>query len=302
MNPARASKAVRLAVLAALVPAIAAAAPAPAGLQPGPGQLFYERTLISAAGARCRLFAPEVAAALSASTLQARNAAMRSGADRASLAAVDKRARDKAATTACNSPDLALVGERVKSGFAGYAKLTSMSFPGDLASWKADRGGTSRNPPPWRLSQSARAPQGPVTFGLVSDVSGEALIAVAGWPGALAASGARIVVRDLAKSPMPYIDKRRNDLAGRTAPRSVTTAYLASGRSPAPAALLPAGALSGAAFRFSPAVVRALEGLDPREALVLELVYPTRDGERLEAVALEVGDFAAGRAFLMAGR
>lgn len=298
---ARAVNVVRLALAAALVPMASTAAPAP-GLQPGPGQLFYERTLVSAAGARCRLFTPEIAAALAASTQQARNAVMRSGADRTALAGVEKRARDKAAATACNAPDLAVVAERVKAGFAGYAKLTSMTFPGDLASWKADRGGASRTPAPWRLSQSTRAPLGPVTFGLVADPGGDALIAVAGWPGALAASGARVLVRDLAKSPSPYIDKRRNDLAGRTPPRSVTTAHLASGRSPAPAALLPAGAVSGAAFRFSAAVVRALEQLDPREALVLELVYPTRNGERVEAVALEVGDFAAGRAFLTAGR
>ena len=48
------------------------------------------------------------------------------------------------------------------------------------------------------------------------------------------------------------------------------------------------------------AAARALEGLDPREAVTLELVYPTRDGERVESTLLEVGDFAAARAFLAA--
>ena len=41
---------------------------------------------------------------------------------------------------------------------------------------------------------------------------------------------------------------------------------------------------------------------DPREAVTLELVFPTRTGERVETTLFEVGDFAAGRAFLAATR
>jgi hypothetical protein len=82
----------------------------------------------------------------------------------------------------------------------------------------------------------------------------------------------------------------------------MTRSFLASARVPAGPALLPVASGAGAVFRFSPAAVAAIESLDPREAVLLELVYPTRDGERVEQVALEVGDFAAGRAFLSAGR
>ena len=71
-------------------------------------------------------------------------------------------------------------------------------------------------------------------------------------------------------------------------------------RGTAPVGLLPAGAVVGAAFRFPDSAARALEGLDPREAVVLELVFPTRTGERVDSTLLEVGDFAAGRAFLAA--
>lgn len=278
---------------------LAVLAGAPAAAATSPGNLFYERTLMSVAGARCNLFAPDVASALAVSAEQARGAALRSGADRASLKAVETRAQGKAAAVSCRSPDLAMAAERVRQGFKGYAKLNKMSFPGDLARWEADRG-TLKAQGAWRLFQTARGPGGQATIGLASEGGPQALVAVAAWPGALAASSARIVVRDPAKSASPYIDLRRKDLASRTSPRSVSIAHMAGGRAAAPAALLPAGVPTGAAFRFSERTIKALEGLDPREALVLELVYPGLKGERVERIAFEVGDFAAGRAFLRA--
>lgn len=288
-RPTRAAGPTLIAAALALSSAAVAAAP--------PGQLFYERTLVGQAGTRCGLLSPAVASALAASAQQARGAALRGGAAPGSLVQVESRARDRAAATDCASKDLALGIERVKQGFAGYARLTTMSFPGDLSSWKADRSSPAKAPSAWRLSQSARTPSGPMTFGLTN---GDVLTAVAAWPGALTASGARIVLRDQTKATDAYIDPRRNDLSGRTAPRSVSVAFLASGRAPAGADLLPPGAATGMAFRFPATAVRAMERLDPREAVVLELVYPTREGERVERVAMEVGDFAAGRAFLLA--
>lgn len=264
--------------------------------------LFYERSLISAAGARCNLFEPSVASALVAAGRQARGAALRAGVDVDALDAAGARARSKAAGLPCSSPDLATVAARVKKGFEGYSAIKTMSFPGDAASWRADRGLDKRFPSDWRLSQTAQARSGQVVFGIASIPGGDALTAVAVWPGALAASGARLVVRDIAKAPRAYLDPRRTDLAGRIPPRTVTRSFLASARLPASAALLPAGAATGVAFRFSVAAAMALETLDPREAVVFELVYPTRDGERVERVPLEVGDFAAGRAFLSARR
>ena len=53
---------------------------------------------------------------------------------------------------------------------------------------------------------------------------------------------------------------------------------------------------------FPPEAARALAVLDPRESVTMELVFPTRTGERVETALIEVGDFAAGRAFLAAGR
>jgi len=290
--PARRLRAALVGLAAALAPVVAGATPA---------NLFYERTLMSAAGARCGLFTPSVAAALLAGGQQARGAALRAGAAPSTLAGVEARARAQAASVACNAPDLALAAERVRTAFNGYSRMSAMDFPGAFAGWRADRGHPKRVGASWRLSQSARIGAAPVTFGIASEGAAAPLLtAVVGSPNAQAAAGARLVVRDATLVATPYIDTRKAGLSGRVAPRTSARVFLAMSRMAAPAGLLPAGALGGAAFRFPDAAARALEGLDPREAVVLELVFPTRTGERVESTLLEVGDFAAGRAFLAA--
>ncbi len=82
--------------------------------------LVFERTVMTAADARCGLFAPEISAALAAAQAQAHGAALRAGTSPDSLKAIESRARSRAAATDCASPDLALAAGRVRSGFAGY--------------------------------------------------------------------------------------------------------------------------------------------------------------------------------------
>ncbi|HTK34881.1 MAG TPA: hypothetical protein VL358_06270 [Caulobacteraceae bacterium] len=265
--------------------------------------LFYERSLIGAAGVRCKLFDSSVSAALTASGRQARGAALRAGADPDALDQLESRALDKAAHASCSSPDLAVVAKRVQAGFAGYARMNVMSFPGGLGTWRADRGATAGAGAAWRLAQTAKGRSGTAIFGVAATENGaETLTAVAGWPGALAASGARLVMRDPSKAPRAYLDPRHADLAAQLPPRAMTRAFLASARSLAAPGLLPPGSTTGAAFRFSAAAGAAMQRLDPREAVVLEVTYPTRDGERVEAIPVEVGDFSAGIAFLSAKR
>jgi hypothetical protein len=288
----------RLAPLLAL--SVVGAWPAAAGANSA-SDLFYERSLMSAAGVRCKLFDSSVSAALAASGRQARGAALRAGADPDALDTLENRALDRAAATSCKSPDLAVVAARVRTAFAGYAKMNAMSFPGGVAAWRADRGMTAGAGAAWRLSQTARTRSGPAIFGVAATEDGmEVLTAVAGWPGALAASGARLVMRDPSKAPRAYIDPRHSDLAAQFPPRAVTRAFLASARDFAVQGLLPPGAVTGAAFRFSAAAGAALGKLDPREAVMLEVVYPTLNGERVDAIPVEVGDFSAGVAFLSA--
>jgi hypothetical protein len=286
--------------IALAILALAACPPLAANAAPDP---FYERTLMSAANARCQLFDPALAAALAASARQARGAALRGGADPDALAAVEARARARAGAVPCGSADLKLAAARVRDAFAGYSRMRAMDFPGEHRAWRAERTQAAPAGGGWRLSQSGASALGPATFGIAVDANGrESLVAVAGWPAALAASGARLVLRDPAKAPRAYVDPRAKTLADRLPPRSITRAILASDKAAAAPGLLPAGASAGAAFTFPASAAAALQRLDPREAVLLELTYPSLKGERTERIPLEVGDFAAGVAFLSAAR
>jgi len=279
---------------ALLMPAVAAA--------DGAGTLLYERTLMVKADARCRLFTPDIATALAASAVQARGATLRSGVNEAGVRQIEDRAALKAYAVSCALPDLKIAADRVRKAFDGYAALRDMSFPGTVASWDAVRTpwplvvkGKVRPGPRWRLSQRS----GPLVFGIAA---GSSLTAVTTAPDAAQASGARLVMRDPAKAADAFINPRRNDLQGRIPPRSVSQVYLAASIGSAPESLSPQGAPPAVMVTFPPSAAQAMAGLDPREGVSLELVFPTRTGERVETSLIEVGDFAAGRAFLAAGR
>jgi hypothetical protein len=276
-----------------------------AGATSQASSFLYERTLMREAGARCRLFTPEIAAALAAAAAQARGAALRSGDAAEAVAATEGRAALKAYAVACDNPDLKIAADRVRKAFAGYAEIRTMSFPGTFAAWSADR-----RPwplvvdkkvvpgPRWRLSQAAQGVGGALTVGLAS---GPELLAVSTSPDAAEAYAARLVIRDPAKASQPMIDPRRPNLAGRTSPLAVTRAFLAQSLGPAPQSLVgPRG--RGVLAVFPAAATAALAALDPREAATVEFLFPSGQGERVEAASIEVGDFAAGRAFLAAGR
>ena len=73
---------------------------------------------------------------------------------------------------------------------------------------------------------------------------------------------------------------------------------LADARAPADPALRPHGADKAIEFRFPAAAEQALEHLDPREAVSVEILYPSDRGDLVHTAFLEVGDFDAGLAFL----
>ncbi len=188
-----------LAFALALAGVQAAHAAAPAA------EAFYERTVMSAADARCRLFTPDLAAALEAARDQARSAALRGGVGRAALDQTARRAQAKAGAVSCTSPDLTTAAGRVRAAFAGYARLTSMTFPGDAAAWRAVRQGPE-DTPFWRLSQTASLNGQPLRFGLTGGPGeGGRLVAMTDFGGA-APYAARLVVRDPERAPEPYLD------------------------------------------------------------------------------------------------
>ncbi|MDB5422999.1 MAG: hypothetical protein JWQ29_415 [Phenylobacterium sp.] len=278
---------------------VAAAVAAPGLANAQPTDLFYERTVMSAADDRCDLFAPEVGAALAASAAQARGAALRAGTSFDALRAIETNARGKAAAAGCRSPDIALAATRVKTAFSGYAKITRLTYPGDVAPWQADRAGGRTSA--WRLSQETSFGPDRMAFGLAGRDGPGALIAVARFADGAQPYAARLLLRDGQRSSQAYLDRwiggstARLPLERRLPPRSALKAYAAAARSPAGQDLLPRDAKSGWAFRFPDAAALELAGLDPRESIAVEFLFP---GDVTRRAYVEVGDFAAGRAFL----
>jgi hypothetical protein len=285
----RAALAVALCLSAAPAGGAQAATPA--------ANLFYERALMTAADQACRLFAPDVAAALSAAKAQARGAALRSGADAASLSGLEAQA-DAAGAAGCRSPGIAAAAAQVRAAFAGYAALSEMKFPGELSSWTASRPAADG----WRVVQRDRFGWDVMLFGVAGHAADRPLIAAASFTDHAQPYGARLVLRDAALTSGPYLDQREADIAGRLPidarlpPRSGTRVFAAEAT--APAGVLQGADMPGAvAFRFPAAAADALAGLDPREAVAVEFLFTGDGGETVRTAYVEVGDFAAARAF-----
>ena len=266
-------------------------------------EVYAERTAMIEADARCRLFEPGLAAALGAARAQARGAALRAGADPAELDRIAGRARAGAAALPCTSPRLAAWAARVRSAFEGWSRAPRMSFPGETAVWEAARPADGDGG--WRLSQAAPLEGGTFRFGLAGP-GAAALTAVADFGPGPGPYAARLVLRDPGRTSGPYLGApglgagRPPALARRLPPRTAARVFQASGRGPAAPALRPARSRTALAFRFPDAAAGAIEALDPREAVAVEFLFGGRGGEAVRTAYVEVGDFAAGRAFLSA--
>jgi hypothetical protein len=290
-----------------LIAAAGLMAAAPAMAAPTAASLFYERAVMTAADASCRLFAPPVAASLAAAKAQARGAALRSGADAGALQALEARAWSAVQSAGCTSQDITLAAARVRHAFDGYARLDTMSFPGDAAGWLAQRpadDGLSH----WRLTQRARFGWDTMMFGLAGRGASRPLMAVANFADGARPYGARLIMRDAARTMGPYLDVRQADINGRLPldarlpPISAAQVFNAEAMSPAGRDLRPADLDDGWAFRFPAAAVEALAALDPRESVAVEFLFAGDNGEESRTAYVEVGDFAAGRAFQSIGR
>lgn len=251
---------------------------------------FYDRSFVLAAHRRCALFAPSVVSALTASTLQARGAAVRAGIADDTLRAAAARAQVRASRTACEDPQLAMVRARVTDAFQGWSGLSKMTFPGGRSEWRADR--STFSSPTWRLMQASSTGASPVAFGLTASPDGtekvQAVVSFVGRPRPIAA---RIVLRDAGRlsRPLPSV----------LPPEPSRRAFWAHTHATAQPTLLSADRQQGQAWAFPAAAADALAGLDPREPFVVEFLF--RD-DSVARATFQAGDFAAGRAFIGMGR
>ncbi len=274
-------------------------AAAPGLANAGSLDLFYERTVMTAADSKCGLFTPQVGSALAAARAQARGAAQRAGADKAKLAQTEQRAWSKVQSTPCESRDIAVAAGRVRDAFEGYARLIRMDYPGDQSIWRADRS-SSATAVRWRLAQDQSPAGDRMVFGLAGREGANAVMAVVRFRDGAAPYAARLVMRDDDVTNGPYLNQRgarlaKTPLAQRLAPPGAQVAFAAEARSRAGVDLLPKDMAAGWAFRFPPDAARTLAGLDPRESIAVDFLF---SGDATRRIYVEVGDFAAGRAFL----
>lgn len=289
----------RLAQAAAMALGVLAVGPALASTPAA--DLFYERAVMTAADGACRLFAPDVGVALAASKAQARGAALRSGADPTSLAALEAQAGAEG-SAGCGSANIAAAAQQVRSAFAGYAHLDHMEFPGEFASWLAERP-ASDTETRWHASQRARFGWDVMLFGLAGHGADRPLTAVASFADGAQPYGARLVLRDTGATSGPYLDARQADIDGRIPidgrlpPRASSRVFEAGEMTAAEKALLPSDIASAWSFQFPQAASDALAQLDPRETVAVEFLFAGDNGETARTAYVEVGDFAAAKAF-----
>ena len=266
--------------------------------------LFFERALMVAANDRCGLFTPPIAVALNAAKAQARGASLRSGVEEDRLVIVEQQAATRAGSVDCSSRDLGIAAGRVRQAFAAFSRLTSVDYPGEVASWRAQHVAPAAGQAGWGLMQSTRFGWDQLTFGVAVAGNARPMIAVATFADGARPYAARLVMRDRARAPRPYLDQRLAGVTGiiplarRLPPSFATQSFSAEARSAAGRDLLPTDIESGLAYRFPAAAVEAMRRLDPREAVAVEFVFAGERGDVVRTAYVEVSDFAAGRAFL----
>jgi hypothetical protein len=251
-------------------------------------QLFAERTALLTGDEKCHLLSPDARAALQATTIQARYAALRDAWTAEALAGVAARARTAGAGRACTDGALIAAAKSAAAGYQGWAGLPAMTFQGGTRAWAARRAPDLSG---WLLVQNL-APD--TQFGVLGPED-RRRVALA-LPGAAKASSVTLYLRDRARAPKPLFDvpglAPQPGLAGKAAPRSLAAAYLANAR------LTDQNDAARQIFVFPAALMDAIAALDPRESVEVEIA-PASGGAHTR-LYIEVGDLAVARAFLAA--
>ena len=262
-----------------------------ASATPAAQMAYVERRGLLEADTQCRLFTPDVRAALQAGAGAARGALLRGGWTRAQMDDLEQATVAAARERTCNDARTLQAADGARAGFVGWARALNMSFPGWERSWTAHRFADIQG---WRLSQDI-APG--IQFGVRdrnNTQSFSLLMALA--PDQAAPATAQIVLRDRTRANAALLELRGRNItglqAGAPSPASALH-FLASARRIEPADRFHGQQL---VFEFPQAAFQAMVGLDPREAIEIQL----QQGGRTQTLLVEVGDIAVARAFLTA--
>lgn len=276
---------------AALAALLATTAPA---LAQDARTAFDGRSLARALDDRCGLYDAPERAALDAAWLQARGILIRNGADPDELTTRAAGFARRAQPMACDSADAQSIALDVAAAFANWLRVREMDFPGTDRVWLAAR--PYPDFPAWTLSQYPVPGDPALLFGFFHE-DGERELAF-GQPAAAGASSVRLVIRDTAREQSltdPSLGgllrvAGRPDWVRHAPPAHAERMIWASRRD-----------TSGeqTRFVFPDHAVEAIAALDPRETFRVETVNAR--GQVTRTHFIEVGDFAAGVAFLAAG-
>jgi len=256
--------------------------------------VFAERSLAIVIDDRCSMFSDRERNTLTASWLQSRGTLLRSGYSAEDIRSTFETIVRRAANQPCDSEATLGLIAGVRGAFELFSRLPALDYPGQARLWSAVR--RRDEYPVWTLSQTIANEVDAPRFGLYSDASGERL--TLSLPTTPAPASVVLVIRDVEVAANPYDPTLggllsvtdRPEWARLAPPPHAQSRIWASNRRIVEERLF---------FGFPETATQALAMLDPREAVRLEL-YDAR-GEMTGQYYVEIGDFAAGTAFLAAG-
>lgn len=270
-------------IVAALALTFAADASADA---PNARTLYVERRGVLELDARCRLFAPIVRAALTATLQQAHNSLLRDGWNNAQVGNLEQTVVAAARARPCEDQRTVSAAANARQASAGWLRANIMQFPGWSQTWTAHRIAGADG---WRLNQTLAAG---VTFGVrVRDGREQLVLTVQTARNQPLPRSVTLVMRDVRRSGATEIPLNQRVAfglnAGAPAP-NVATSYTG--------VAMPGEALRDgqtlAVFAFSDMAFGNLLALDPRETAELHVAgAPT--------LLSEVGDIGVARSFIV---
>lgn len=282
------ARALSLAILMAAAAPAAIADPAAAVRR-----TWLERVAISAADQSCNLFSDGERLALLSGLYQAEGELLRANQTPAEMRRLAAEVSSHAKSLGCVHPEVVAVVETVRNGYRAFAKTSYIEYPATHAIWGASRSVHDR----WAVSQTDKATS--IVFGLrrTPAKQEELRVAIAMPAEGLVPSSVQILIRDPAKMPEPWFGAFSRPGAKLTPPpRAISHIEWAGKVASAKDAV---GEMIWV-FAFNPSVITLLEQLDPREAVRVELIPPSRArSQDVRRIVFEVGDLRAARAFAM---
>jgi hypothetical protein len=254
---------------------------------------WLERVAISAADQSCNLFSDGERLALLSGLYQAEGELLRANQAPAEMRRLATDVTTHAKSLGCVHPEVVSVAETVRNGYRAFVKTTYIEYPAAHAIWGASRSVHDR----WAVSQTDKATS--IVFGLrrAPAKPEEVRVAIAMPAEGLVPSAVQLFVRDPAKMPEPWFGAfSRPGAKLSPPPRAISHIEWAGKVASAKDAV---GEMIWV-FSFNPSVIPLLEQLDPREAVQVELIPPSRAKDQaVRRIVFEVGDIRAARAFAM---